>query len=133
METWISMLGESICFEFNTFSLEIMNYASNSILFRSKSWNLLRIQDFLFEIMNLLRIQPMQFSQKWTKKKCFWKKSIKKWTSGALRPASGSKAIWSIRFKSLEPLKHSYFDENGPEKIDFSKISKNIFRILLYT
>ena len=46
METWISMLGESICFEFKTFSFEIMICASNWRLFRSKSWSVLRIQDF---------------------------------------------------------------------------------------
>ena len=46
METWKSMLGESIWFEIKTFSFEIMNYASNSRLFRSKSWTVLRIQDF---------------------------------------------------------------------------------------
>ena len=50
--------------------------------------------------------------------KKFLQKSIEKWTSGALRPATASKAICSIRFKSLEPLKHSYFDENAPETND---------------
>ena len=69
----------------------------------------------------------MQFPQKWTNKKCFWKKSINKWTSGSLLEENLYNIGCSTRFRPLEPLKHSYFEENGPEKIDFYEISEKYF------
>ena len=91
-----SVRNHELCFEFKTCSFEIMICASNSRLFRSKSWILFWIQNFLFEIMNYASISTMQLPQKWTKK-VFLKKVYQKWSSGALRPASGSKSICSMR------------------------------------
>ena len=67
------------------------------------------------------------------KQKYFWKKSIKKWTSGSLLEENLYNIGSFTRFRPLEPLKHSYFEENGPEKIEiFENFEKYFTDFAIY-
>ena len=106
-----------------------------------KQWN---INIFASQI-KLLLIKPMKYQHFWLPNqeiaystntissqmvniKCFWKKCINKWTSESLLEENLHYKVCSIRFRPPEPLKHSYSDEIGPDKIEKIEIFQKYLR-----